>query len=467
MQLRDYQTKIICAIKQTFIDGNKRVIMCAPTGAGKTVMFSYMVKNAVDKGIKTLIITDRKELHQQGENSLKKIGLDPKLIDAKNKDMDGFLFVGMTQTITRNLNKLEFIQLIKTCGLIIIDEAHKTSFDKIIEYVEPNTFLVGATATPLRVGKQKGLNEQYDDLIQIVDVPDLIKLGFLSRPISFGVPVDLKGVKTKNGDYDEKSMGNFYSKNKIYTGVIENYKLHINNKKTLVFASNVENSKEITTEFTEQGYEAKHVDCYMTDKERKSVLEWFDSSENGILCNYGILTTGYDCPSIEAVILYRATKSLSLFLQMIGRGSRVTSAKSDFKILDFGNNIQTHGFWEDRRLWTLEKKQTKKKDKKDAAAVKYCKSCNAILKAHDKVCSYCGESQLTDKEKEFAKLVQLNKQEVECLDLVTLELYREAKGYKPGWLLRKFTTFKEFEEYGKLKKYKNGWAKFQYERYRG
>lgn len=462
IKLRSYQEQYIEEIKQSFKNGNKKIILCSATGSGKTIMFSYMTLEAINKKKNVLILTDRKELFTQSTSSLFKMGLDASEIRPGKEVDDNNLHVGMIQTVSRRLDKLK--DYFNTLDLIIIDEAHKSIFDKVFDYINEKTFIIGATATPHREGKQDSLELYYNDIIQVIDTPDLIELGNLSSPNSYGVPINLKGVKTKGGDYDEKSMANKFSEIKLFHGVYDNYQRLTPNKKALVFAPNIESSIELVESFNEKGLQAKHVDCYMTDIERKNTLKWFEDTPEAILSNYGILTTGFDCPSIEVVILYRATKSLPLFLQMVGRGSRVTDIKNKFTILDFGNNIKTHNYWEANRTWSLSKKEYKE----DSAPIKECTKCYFINSNTSKNCKKCGfEFKKTKEEEEeeiIIQLQQMNKwQSLDFLSDATfeeLELYAKAKGYNKNWIKHQLKTEQDFYDYGKYKGYKNGWHKY-------
>jgi superfamily II DNA or RNA helicase len=455
LNLYEYQEKYISNIRELFLT-KKRIILCATTGAGKTVMFSYMTLNAFDKDKNILILTDRKELFSQTAKTLEKFGLNPSLINPKNKKIDGNLHVGMMQTLKRRLHLLE--DFIKDLDLIIIDEAHKTIFDEVFKYVSEKTFVIGATATPYRDGNQQSLDIYYNDIVHIIDTPELIELQKLSKCTTYGVPVNLKGIKTKNGDYDEKSMGEKFSEIKLFHGVIENYNKICKGKKTLVFASSLASSQELVFEMQNAGLNARHVDCYMND--RQDVIEWFKNTHDAILSNYGILTTGFDEPTIECVILYRATKSLPLFLQMVGRGSRITEQKKHFTLLDFGNNVKTHGFWEQERQWNLKKKEKKEGE----APVKECPNCNYIMYASIMECPDCGYLfQSKEKEEEEQMMIYLEKLSPSQMSFKELIMFAKNKGYKDGWIWHQIKTLKQLKEYGKYKGYHWKWAQRQWE----
>lgn len=387
LQLRPYQQICISRIRECFAAGRKRIVLCAPTGAGKTAMFSYMVSRNLEKGGTALVVTDRIELMKQAGGAFNRLGLSPVNITAGSKpDLTHPLHVAMIETLSRRSEA--YANFIASKQLIIFDEAHKAAFDKLFPYIHPDAFVIGATATPERKGGQESLENFYGDIVQPIDTPDLIELGFLSDAMTYGIPIDLKGVKKIGGDYDANEMARRFEERRVYEGVIENYKRICPGTKTLAFSANIAQSKSLCDKLTGAGLNARHLDSEMAEWERNETLDWLRSTPDAILCNVGILTTGFDCPDIQTIILYRATTSLPLFLQMVGRGSRVTDTKKTFTILDFGNNIKAHKMWEAPRVWSLAKKP--KREKKDAPSVKDCPSCGGLVAASAKTCKMCG-----------------------------------------------------------------------------
>jgi superfamily II DNA or RNA helicase len=206
---------------------------------------------------------------------------------------------------------------------VIIDEAHSLH-KTITDYLaRTDAICIGATATPHREGNQEPLDDFYQDIVNVADIPELINLGYLAKPLSYGVQVDLSNVHTRGGDYDLNEMGKEYSEQRVYRGVIENYQRLTPGKKSIAFSSNIASSKELASQLKDAGINARHLDSDMPAHERSEILAWFKATQSAVICNVGILTTGFDEPTIAVVILYRATKSLPLFLQMCGRGSRV------------------------------------------------------------------------------------------------------------------------------------------------
>ena len=471
MNLRNYQTELIEKLRHSISMGNKRILAVLPTGGGKTFTFSFMVKSAFDRGRSILILTDRIELMTQAGGALREVGLEPIRIEAgRTPYLGGKLYTAMVETLARRVGKRkDYAHWLGTIDMIIIDEAHKRTFSKLFPYFSPNASVFGFTATPSRIGKKDQLAETYSDLVVGVEIAYLVDNGFLAQPKYYGVKADLSGVRMKSGDYDQTEVASRFSASKLYRGVVENWKEKIPGTKTLVFSSSVSNSLELLDEFTSQGFEAKHLDATMPSGERKRVLEWFHRTPTGILLNVGILTTGFDEPSIETVILYRATKSLPLYLQMVGRGSRVTPGKHKFNILDFGNNILTHGFWHEVRPWELTLREMNDKPKGEEV-LKNCPNCEAFIPARAVTCAMCGYVDVKEKkEQEFAELQLLNPSELRGVaSSRTLEEKAEmAKAglIKPFWVLHNLASLDEVERFVKLMGYNPYWFEYNHNRF--
>ena len=347
---------------------------------------------------------------------------------------------------------------------ILVHNCHMGNFDKFFSYISPKTVVLGFTATPHREGNQKPLADYYEKIVEVTTISELVRDGYLSNPRSYGVKIDLKGVKSRGGDYDSEELAQKYHENKIWKGVVENYNRITPNSKAIAFCPNIKSSKELCQSLNESGLNAKYLHGDTHPIERKEILKWFKNTSNAIVCNVGVLTTGFDEPTIETVILYRATKSLPLFLQMVGRGSRVTDTKSNFTILDFGNNIRQHGFWEDDREWELKKKE--KRSKKDGAfPVKECPACGALIHASKRDCEYCGhhfKEKSKFKSKEVAVLEEIESKGMRVNRVVGLEVDDIVEAIKmkvvnPNAVLHRMTDQgKAYELVTKLG-YKRGW----------
>lgn len=465
IKLRPYQEEAIIKTREMIVAGKKRFVFCSPTGSGKTFTFSFIVDSALKKGKRVLILTHRTELLTQAGGSLNQLGINPVKIEA-GKKISYFranCYTAMIETISRRMKKPEYIDFIQSLDLIIIDECHFGNFDKFFSYIQEKTVVIGFTATPHREKNQKSLDLLYEGLIEVVSIPELIEHGFLAEPDSYGVQIDLSSVGTKGNDYDSNQMGEFFTKQKVFKGVIENYMNICPNTKTLIFCPSVKSSVKLMEELIESGLNANHIDGETPKPERRQILEWFKSTPNAMLCNVGVLTTGFDEPSIETIILYRATKSLPLFLQMVGRGGRIIpNVKNKFKVLDFGNNILTHGFWESERTWSLKKK----KKKEGAPPVKECKGCGALLPASARECKHCGyifpAPKKSKEEEEIAFLKLLTKKD--CMkrakrsSLEDKAMMAKEKLINPFWVLHQLKTKEDGLAFIELMGYKKGFA---------
>ena len=467
IELRKYQENAIRELRKNIADGKRKLILCAPTGAGKTVMFTYMVSRAVERQKKCLIVTDRTELLTQAGGALEKFGLKPIEIKPNKRinSLNGILYVGMAQTLKRRVKDQMYVDFLNGLDLIIFDEAHKQEFNDLMPYINKNTTVIGATATPFRDGNQVSLHEFYNEIIEVTTIGELIKTGFLSKPHSYGVKVDLSNVRTKAGEYDQDQVARMYDEVKMYHGVFENYTKITPNKKGIIFASNIASSMQLVEDFKQRGLPIEHIDGATPQGERKRILQWFRDTPNALISNVGILNAGFDEPNLQVVILYRATKSISLFLQMCGRGSRVTDTKKDFYILDFGNNISRHGFWEQEREWNLKKK----KKKEGVTPVKDCPDCGCILSARLMECPECNHVfEKTEKDIEEQIIVELQKMtyqqiqdEIKTADFKKLEQIAIAKGYKKTWIYYHLKTEDDLYRYAKYKGYHKNWVEHQ------
>lgn len=421
-----------------------------------------MVANAVNRGKSVIVFTHRKELLTQAGGTFSKFGLNPEFIEANKKpNLSAQLHVAMVETFNRRMETYQ--NILSNKDLIIFDEAHLQNFTKLFPFISDKSYVIGATATPYRKPKESQMSEFYEDLVQIMDTLDVIETGKLCMAKSYGIPIDMKGLKKKGDDYDTER---YYEDNKIYEGVLENYKLHSLNEKTIIFASQVKSSKRVRNHFIENGFDCRHIDGTTPKKERETILKWFNDTPNAILCNCGVLTAGFDQPDIRTVILYRATTSLPLFLQMCGRGSRKIPGKDHFKILDFGNNIKRLGFWQDRRTWSL---RYDAKHKVGAAPIKECPECYFMLPMSAKECPNCGyvfHQKIKDPEKVILKELEWDStkgkkiSQLSLLELISLQ--KSGKVKAPFiWRVVRSRGIDDLKAYAEMIRYSSKWINYQ------
>jgi superfamily II DNA or RNA helicase len=355
-ELYDYQQDAIDKIferLENFPEGHN-LLYQLPTGGGKTVIFSEIAKRYIhDLGKKVLILTHRIELCAQTSNMLDEFGVKNKIISSKVKELpdqnEYMCFVAMVETLNNRLQdeKLE----LENVGLVIIDEAHYNSFRKLFQYFEKSDIL-GVTATPLSSNIKLPMKDNYSELIVGHSIASLIGKGFLSRASTYNYDVNLGSLKIGiDGDYTVSSSDRLYSTYIMQEKLLGAYREKSEGKKTLIFNNGIATSRQVYLLFKNAGYEIEHLDNTHGEQERRDILNWFKTKPDAILTSVGILTTGFDEPTVDTIILNRATKSLTLYHQMIGRGSRILPNKSEFTVIDLGNNALRFGLWDSFVDW--------------------------------------------------------------------------------------------------------------------
>ncbi|MES2543348.1 MAG: DEAD/DEAH box helicase [Bacteroidota bacterium] len=355
-ELYGYQQGDIDAIFERLDNApnNYHLLYQLPTGGGKTVIFSEIVRRYLSKhNKKVVVLTHRIELCKQTSKMLKGFDVKNKIINSKVKELpdqnDYSCFVAMVETLKNRINdeKLHLDHV----GLVIIDEAHYNSFRKLLSSFK-NAFILGVTATPLSSNVKLPMNENYDELIVGDTIKSLIDNGFLARATTYSYDVGLSSLKVGiNGDYTVKSSDDLYSNMVMQEKLLHAYTEKSLGKKTLIFNNGINTSLYVYETFREAGYAIRHLDNTSSNEERKEILSWFKKTPDAILTSVGILTTGFDEPTVETIILNRATKSLTLYYQMIGRGSRKLPNKDAFTVIDLGNNAARFGLWSDPVNW--------------------------------------------------------------------------------------------------------------------
>lgn len=355
-ELYQYQQEDIDAIFRKF-EGrpdNYHLLYQLPTGGGKTVIFSEIARRYIEKyDKKVLVLTHRIELSKQTSQMLEGFGVKNKVIDSNIKELDDHeeynCYVAMVETLNNRLKDKKF--KMDYIGLVIVDEAHYNSFRKLFTYFK-NSFFLGVTATPLSSNIELPMYETYDELLMGEPIKSLINKGYLAKAEIYGFDVELTSLKLGiNGDYTVSSSDDLYSRANMQDLLLQSYEAKSKGKKTLIFNNGINTSLYVYETFKAAGYPIRHLDNRTSEEERKNILEWFKSTPDAIVTSVSILTTGFDEPTVETIILNRATRSLTLYFQMIGRGSRRLDDKESFTVIDLGNNVQRFGLWSDSVDW--------------------------------------------------------------------------------------------------------------------
>ena len=443
MQLRMYQLTAVDEIREAFKEA-KRVVLCLPTGAGKTVVFSEIVRRVLEKGRRVAIVTHRRELLSQA---------------GKLNRCDILMVETLNNQIKRGVVDLS------SYDLLVIDEAHIGNFRKILEGFEG--FVIGATATPV---SKPPMAQSYGKLINSVGIGELIAQGYLCNPITYAMhPVDTSKIASRMGEFTAQGLDDAFNRPKVYEGVVQEFCKRWKEKKAIVFCVNIEATINTAEAFAKELGEGRVycVHSKLSAYERADLIEEFMVSKYGILVNCGIATTGFDCPDIEVVVVNRATKSVALWLQMVGRGSRPTANKSAFTILDFGENVHRLGFWQEARDWGKAFAGTEQKKGQGVAPVKDCPCCGAVLYASARFCDFCGEIFATEKKAERGSLElmayeKLNGRYLFEIAKTPADLWelKSRKNYKQAFIERVlyYANYSELRRFWDAKGYTQGYT---------
>ncbi|MCE2612144.1 DEAD/DEAH box helicase family protein [Flavobacteriaceae bacterium D16] len=350
-KLYDYQLQDLNTIFKVLEESpeNLNLLYQLPTGGGKTVVFSEITKRYIaQKNKKVVVLTHRIELSRQTSRMLDGFGVQNLIINSDVKELrdqgEYKCFVAMVETLNNRLQ--EGMVELKNVGLVIIDEAHYNSFRKLFKYFEEANIL-GVTATPLSSNIKLPMKDHYKKLIVGESISSLISKKYLAKAKVYSYDVSLRSLKLGiSGDYTVKSSDELYGTQNMLGKLMEAYEEIAKGTKTLIFNNGISTSRYVYEVFKKAGYEIRHLDNKNTPTERQEILKWFSETPDAILTSVSILTTGFDEPTVETIMLNRATRSLTLYFQMIGRGSRILPNKDEFTVVDLGNNMARFGKWD-------------------------------------------------------------------------------------------------------------------------
>lgn len=342
MKLRPYQEEAKAAVLKEWDEGHGKTLLVLPTGTGKTIVFSGITEECVRRGERVLILAHRGELLEQAADKLKKAtGLGCSVEKAEQSCLGSWyrVVVGSVQTLMREKRLSGFSQ--DYFDDIIIDEAHHAisdSYQTILRHFDKAKVL-GVTATPDR-GDMKNLGQVFDSLAYEYTLPQAIKEGYLSpiKAVTIPLKLDLTGVSVQAGDFKAGDLGSALEPY-LYQ-IADEMKNYCAGRKTVVFLPLVKTSRKFRDILNEKGFKAAEVNGESPD--RAEILADFDNGKYNVLCNSMLLTEGWDCPSVDCVIVLRPTKVRGLYCQMVGRGTRLCKGKENLLLLDFLWHTERH-----------------------------------------------------------------------------------------------------------------------------
>lgn len=342
MQLRPYQQEAREAVHKEWENGNSKTLLVLPTGCGKTIVFAKITEDCARSGKRILILAHRGELLEQAADKIQKsTGLICSVEKAEQSCLGSWnrVTVGSVQTLMREKRLEQFAP--SYFNTIIVDEAHhciSEGYQRVLRHFE-NADVLGVTATPDR-GDMRNLGTFFDSLAYEYTLPKAIKEGYLSpiKALTIPLKLDLSGVAMQNGDFRAADLDNALEPY-LYQIADEMVK-NCSDRKTVVFLPLIKTSQKFRDILNEKGFRAAEVNG--ESKNRAEILEAFDNGEYNVLCNSMLLTEGWDCPSVDCVIVLRPTKVRSLYSQMVGRGTRLNPGKENLLLLDFLWHTERH-----------------------------------------------------------------------------------------------------------------------------
>jgi len=493
VQLRDYQESLVSRVHELQDAGVKSICAVSPTGAGKTVIASQIIRHAREKGQRVMFWAHRKELIDQCCSKLDWAGLRNYGVFKGSKhprhNPGRPIQVASVQTLVRRDHW--------PADLIIIDECHRSTaktYVKLIQRYEDPPMIIGLTATPYR-DSGKPLGDIYEAIAEGPSVPYLVERGYLVDPKVYGAErIDVKGLKITAGDYNKSQLAEAMASTILRGDIVANWRMRslaevgAEDMCTVVFAVSIEQSKAIAAQFNEAGITARHIDGTMDDRTREDILLGLRKRHIKVVSNVGICTEGWDLPHLECAILARPTRSRSLYKQMVGRVMRPDEDKRTAVVLDHADCTRMHGFVSDPEKYSLSKNEERSKKELEKRKNKDCLKCGAIVSLFEQVCPNCGYTfkkervseigyteeelkQLTPeqiaeiKKKDRADSTPVHKRQKHFNDLCKTAM---EKNYKPNWARMRFmnvfgawpswqngirvpSSFKEYEKAYKMR----------------
>lgn len=431
MELRPYQQEAREAIFEQWDGGVLKTLLVLPTGCGKTIVFAKVTEDCVRRGDRVLILAHRGELLEQAADKIRQsTGLRCAVEKAEETCMGSWfrVVVGSVQTMMREKRLGQFPE--DYFQTIIIDEAHhciSDSYQKVLNHFS-SAKILGVTATPDR-GDMRNLGSYFESLSYEYTLPKAIKEGYLSpiKALTIPLKIDMTGVGVQAGDFKASDIST--ALDPYLQGIAQEMEKYCKDKKTVVFLPLVKTSQKFRDLLNAHGFRAAEVNGDSQD--RSEVLEAFDRGEYNVLCNSMLLTEGWDCPSVDCVVVLRPTKVRSLYCQMVGRGTRLSPGKDHLLLLDFLWHTERHELCHPASLICQDEEVAKKMTEHIEQA-----GCPVDIEEAEKTAA---EDVVAQREEALAKqLEEMKRRKKKLVDPLQFEMSIQAEdlsGYVPafGW----------------------------------
>lgn len=432
MELRPYQQEAKDAVFEQWDNGTRKTLLVLPTGCGKTIVFAKVTEDCVRKGDRVLILAHRGELLDQAADKLKKTtGLNSAVEKAEASCLGSWfrVVVGSVQTLMREKRLKQFPE--DYFDTIIIDEAHhciSDSYQKVLQHF-PDAHVLGVTATPDR-GDMRNLGQYFESLAYEYTLPKAIKEGYLTpiKALTIPLTIDMSSVSVQAGDFKASDIGT--ALDPYLEGIAQEMEKYCADKKTVVFLPLVKTSQKFRDVLNAHGFQAAEVNGDSQD--RAEILADFESGKYNVLCNSMLLTEGWDCPSVDCVVVLRPTKVRSLYCQMVGRGTRLSPGKDHLLLLDFLWHTERHELCHPASLICDNEEVAQKMTENLEEAA----GCPIDIEEAEQKAS---EDVVAQREEALAKqLAEMKRRKKKLVDLLQFEMSIQAEdlsGYVPafGW----------------------------------
>lgn len=485
--LRPYQQDFIDNVRNEFrslLREHKKpaVVGVAPCGAGKTIMTGWMIKEAAERGKRSIFFVHRRELIQQTADAFTNLNIPFGIIAANHKmNLDFPVQIASVQTLARRLD------FIPEPDFLVCDECHHIlaeTYKKIVDAF-PDAFLLGVTATPLRMG-DISLADSFNSMVVSLNVNQLIDLGNLTKFRYFvsDINLDLSDVPVERGDFNNDKLAEVINNSVIIGDVVDCYLKHAAGKSAICYCVNIAHSKAVADAFNRAGIVAEHCDGSTPKWVRQRIVNRFKQGLTKILCNAELFGEGFDVPNMQAVILARPTQSLTLYIQQALRPLRPDPNDPDKVaiIIDHVRNYARHGLPNDFHDWNLN--PNVKRKKRAANLERHCPHCHmdAIPGTNsdgDKFCTFCGfvfekqEREITHIDgvlEEISVSFDDNSPSEQIKKVPDALAYfidiAERKNYKKAWVVFRAaeyaSSYDDFLQIANFAGYKPGWAYFRW-----
>ncbi|HDY88695.1 MAG TPA: DEAD/DEAH box helicase [bacterium] len=447
LTLRPYQIKAITDLRNAYRSGHRAPLLVAPTGSGKTVIFTFITEKATERGKSTLILVHRQELIDQTSMALSDMDVPHGIIAPKYPATHDKVQIASVQTLVRRMKRLTLQP-----QLIIIDECHHMpakTYTTIINYYD-SALRLGITATPLRLDG-KGLSEYFDSMVRGPEVQELIDLGYLSEPIIYSFPFmkSLKSIHKRGGDFSMDELADVMNDIDITGDAIQHYLKYTPHDPAITFCTTIKHASDVTDAFNNCGVPSALFAGKMTRLRRRGYIEDLANGRIKNLVSCQMISEGTDIPIVRTSILLRPTQSLSMCLQQCGRVLRPYPGKPNSVILDHAGNCIKHGPPQWSREWSLDgvkRKPSVKISYKQcprcfnmiAISAVQCPTCGYVYTAADREINY-SDSELERLDPEELKLIkkrEAGKRRSEVFEARTIDeliIIARQRGHEDGW----------------------------------